>query len=191
MIRKLIIAVVYFYLVGCASQAAITKKYAISDDQQFAPINLNISGGEYVSIATAEAINYLSDSADKSGQFSRVERSFLRWPYTLEIEYSWEQPMSAGEFAGTMVSAGTLLIIPGYFNETHVLKITVLKGNVITKYKEYKAEIRTALSLWHRPIEDRKSAVNTLLEEMFVDLRNNSELPTMNDIAPPTKEKVI
>ena len=189
MFNKIILIILSLCLFACASPKAVTKKYEISEDSLFVPINLDVSAGEYVTHNTASVVSYLSDSISKSGQFSRIDRSFLRWPYTVEIRYSWEQPMDAADFAGTMLSASTLLIVPGYMDEIHTMEVTVLQGDVIIRTVTYTAEIETALSLWHDPIEDRKNAINMLLEDMFKDFRANHILPTIKELEPSNESK--
>ena len=188
MVKRSILFILCLYIFGCASPKAIPRKYEIPEQDLFVPINLNISAGEYVTHHTAQVVNYLADSIRQSGQFSRIESSFLRWPYTVEIRYSWEQPMGAGDFAGTIVSASTLLIVPGYMDEMHRIEVTLFYRNVVVKSAHYQTEIQTALSLWHNPIEDRKSAINILLTQMFDDFRENALLPTLKEIEPRNDE---
>lgn len=181
-IQSVILFVLVVALSACASPRAVPQVYEIDEGQRFAPVNLTIDAGEYVQLNTALVANYLSQAVHASGQFSVIEKAFLRWPYTINIKYNWQQAMDAAGFAGTMVSASTLLVVPGYLDEVHSLDVIVMFRDTVIKQERYSTDLRTALSLWHDPIEDRKNAVNILLEKMFTDLRSSKLIPLINDL---------
>jgi hypothetical protein len=177
------------FLAGCASQKAIPTQYALPDDEKYIPINLDVSAGRYISEPEAQVVNYIYDSFDQSGLFADIETSVLRWPYTIVVKHSWEQPMDASETAGTLVSAATLLVVPGFFDELHTLEVEILAGNALIKALTYTQEIETALSLYHRPVEDRKQGINVMLNQLFSDLEKEGLIPTVADIKIKKQQK--
>ena len=191
MFRALLLSVFGFFLAGCTNLKTVPWHYEISEENLFIPVNLDVSAGEYVNKSTAEVANFLSRSVTQSGQFSRTDRNSSRWPYTLKIDYEWEQVMTASDFPGTVVSVATLMIVPGYLDETHTIEVSVLRGDFVVADAEYVEEMRLPVSIRHDAIEHRKEAVNRLLEQMFKDFREKSLIPTLKDIEDDERESFI
>lgn len=178
----------FLMMIGCASQKAIPKQYNVSQGEKFIPINLHVDAGRYVYNNEARVANYIYDVFEQSNLFDSVETGFLRWPFTIKVKYSWEQPMGAKDFTETMISASTLLLVPAFIDETHTLNVEILYGNETINSVKYSEPVEVGLSLYHDPIEDRKNGMNRLLERFFSEIQEKQLLPKISDIKKDQQE---
>lgn len=182
MMKKLILTLlVAIFVSGCASPKAVTKNYLVDQKDKYIAINLDVDAGRYVAMHEANVVEHIYDSFEQSGLFSDVETSFRRWPVTVQVKYSWEQPeINTGKgFAKTMVSASTLLLIPAVLTENHTLKVRIVSGNNIVEAFEFTEEVETALSLYHDPVEDRKNGISRMMEKVFDKIKKEKLIPTV------------
>ncbi|MAM88774.1 MAG: hypothetical protein CME36_15825 [unclassified Hahellaceae] len=183
------VVVVVLGIAGCASHKSVPIHHNLAPDQLFVPINLNVNGSKTVQFPESESVNHIFESVAASGRFSRVDTQFLHWPYTLNIDYAWDQEMDFATILGTSLSAATLLLIPGYIDESHILKIEVMAGTNVVKTLVYQANSTTALSLYHMPIEDRKVVVNRLMNQAFDEIAAERLIPVLADLQPESHER--
>ena len=170
------ITILALFLAGCSPKVT-TQKYDLKDKAQFSPINLDVDAGSYVYPHEAAIADFIEAYFRDSGLFYRIDERRLRYPYTINVSYDWEQPMDAKEFTGVMVSSASLLVIPGKVKEVHTLKVEILSGDEVIKEIEYKEDVTTALSWYHNPVEDRKAGVKIMLEKLFSELMNENIIP--------------
>ena len=176
------IMILIMLLAGCATPKVTTQQYDLKGKSQFSPINLDVDAGRYVYAHEAAVADFIESYFKDSGLFSRIDERRLRYPYTINITYGWEQPMDAKELTGVMVSSASLLVIPGKVKEIHTLKVEILSGDDIIKEIEYKEDVTTALSWYHDPVEDRKAGVKIMLEKLFSELIEDDIIPRESTI---------
>lgn len=169
-------------LTACASPVATPEKFQTLNEDKYAPINLDIYAGEYVTEQMSNIVRYMRESVIESNLFSDVATGFSRWPLTVHLRYGITSDMDAGEFAGTMVSAATMLIVPAPFTEQHNLGAYIYAGPTPIASYNYTQEVEVTMSLFHDPEEDRKNGAKLLLRKFFDDLRNKQPLPTIREI---------
>lgn len=175
-------------LSGCASKAVPTK-YPVTETEVFPAINLYIDAGHYISHNTASVMEYMERSVQGSGLFSAVEVFNPSWPLTLHLEYDWQQPMDPAQFAGLMVSAATLLVIPAPMSETHSISARLFLGDKVFFTKKYSKTATVHMSLYSDPIEERKKLVQSMIDELLNDLQQNKTLPRLSDFEKTEPEK--
>jgi len=157
---------------------------AIAPDDRFVPVNFSLDAGEYVLAHEAEVAQYIADSVRTSGRFVRVERMRPVWPHTLVMTYRWKGAHSAAETAGALVSAATLLIVPAPMTEEHTLTIDVLDGPMPVKQFVYTEQVKTSLSLFKDPVNDRKAGIDRILARFYADLATSKIVPQAKDVLP-------
>lgn len=175
------IAIFALLLAGCSPKVT-TQKYDLKGKAQFSPINLDVDAGRYVYAHEADVADFIEAYFRDSGLFSRIDERRLRYPYTINVSYDWEQPMDAKEFTGVMVSSASLLVIPGKVKEIHTLKVEVLSGDDLIKEIEYREDVTTALSWYHNPVEDRKAGVKIMLDKLFSELNEDDIIPRESNV---------
>ena len=157
---------------------------AITPDDRFVPVNFSLDAGEYVLAHEAEVAQYIADSVRTSGRFVRVERMRPVWPHTLVMTYRWKGTHSAAETAGALVSAATLLLVPTPMTEEHTLTIDVLDGPMPVKQFVYTEKVKTSLSLFRDPVNDRKAGIDRILARFYSDLSSSKIVPQAKDVLP-------
>lgn len=182
---------VLLYLMGCASPKAVTKNYSVEKKDQFVAINLGVDAGRYIYSHEAHVVDHIYQSFEKSGLFQDVETAFPRWPVTVQIKYSWDQPKAgSGEnFAKAMVSASTLLVVPAFVEENHTINARIIVGDKLVGKFEYTEKVSTAMSLFHDPVEDRKNGVNKMVQRLFEEIKVKKLIPTVADIVQKSQNK--
>lgn len=177
-------------LSACSSAPVAKQTLApIAPDDRYVPVNFALDAGEYISVHEAAVARHLSETFRNSGRFVRVERNVATWPQTLLMTYRWQPSRSAGEFAGAMASAATLLIVPAPLTEQHTLKVEILQGGIPVKEFSYTEEVKTSLSLFNDPVEDRKLGVERLLNRFYADLAESKVIPRAKDVLRQTKDQ--
>lgn len=171
---------------ACASTPHLPPKptTAIAPDDRFVPVNFSLDAGEYVMANEAQVAQYISDSVRNSGRFVRVERMRPVWPHTLVMTYRWKGAHTAAQTAGAIVSAATLLIVPAPLTEEHTLTIEVLDGLMPIKQFVYTEQVRTSLSLFNDPVDDRKAGIDRILARFYAELETSKVIPQAKDVLP-------
>ncbi|MDX1696366.1 MAG: hypothetical protein R3208_21550 [Ketobacteraceae bacterium] len=170
---------------GCASNKAVVKRYDTARQDQFLPVNMNINGGQILTVGHASVVHFLGRTIINSNQFRDVEVSYLRYPYSLEIEHGWATRTGPVSLISLLVSAGSVLIIPGYMNETHTMNVRVLYNDTLIESLQYTHETKAILSLWHLSDDNRKAVAGEMVQEFLADLRERKLIPTMGDLNRP------
>ncbi len=171
---------------ACASTAHTPPQpaVAIAPDDRFVPVNFSLDAGEYVQANEALIAQYISDSFRSSGRFVRVERMRPVWPHTVIMTYRWKGAHTAAQTAGALVSAATLLLVPAPLSEEHTLTIDVLDGPMPIKQFVYTEKVKTSLSLFNDPVDDRKAGVDRLLARFYAELATSKVIPQAKDVLP-------
>ena len=171
---------------ACASKAHVPPRpaTAIAPDDRFVPVNFSLDAGEYVMAPEAQVAQYIADSIRTSGRFVRVERMRPVWPHTLVMTYRWKGAHTAAQTAGALVSAATLLIVPAPLTEEHTLTIEVLDGPMPIKQFVYTEQVKTSLSLFNDPVDDRKAGIDRILARFYAELATSKVIPQAKDVLP-------
>jgi hypothetical protein len=106
------------------------------------------------------------------------------WPHTVIMTYRWKGAHSAAQTAGALVSAATLLLVPAPLSEEHTLTIDVLDGPMPVKQFVYTEQVKTSLSLFNDPVDDRKAGVDRLLARFYAELATSKVIPQAKDVLP-------
>lgn len=157
---------------------------AIAPDDRYVPVNFSLDAGEYVMANEAQVAQYISDSVRNSGRFVRVERMRPVWPHTIVITYRWKDAHTAAQTAGAIVSMATLLMVPTPLTEEHTLTIEVLDGLMPIKQFVYTEQVRTSLSLFNDPVDDRKAGIDRILARFYAELETSRIIPQAKDVLP-------
>ncbi|MGH8519525.1 MAG: hypothetical protein ACREUE_18895 [Panacagrimonas sp.] len=171
---------------ACASSSHVPPQplTAIAPDDRFVPVNFSLDAGEYVQANEAQVAQYISDQFRTSGRFVRVERMRPVWPHTVIITYRWKGAHTAAQTAGALVSAATLLLVPAPLSEEHTLTIDVLDGPMPVKQFVYTEQVKTSLSLFNDPVDDRKAGVDRMLARFYAELATSKVIPQARDVLP-------
>ncbi|MEW8035156.1 MAG: hypothetical protein AB2731_18895 [Candidatus Thiodiazotropha sp.] len=179
------ILVIFFLIglfVGCASPKAVPVKYTLDDSRKYVPINLNITSDKNHPNYDSQAVDYIYESLNRSNLFSRIRTSRNKYQYSLNINYSWENPMTLNAFAGAMISASTMLLIPTKNQEMHSIDVQILDGKKVIYSSIYNKLITTTFSMYHNVIEDRKNGINRILREFYEDIEVNKLIPRNSEL---------
>lgn len=177
-------------MTACSTAPSVKPIAApIAAGDRFVPINFALDAGAYITMQDAVVAQHLSDAVSNSGRFVRVERKLATWPQTILMTYRWEPSKSAGELAGVLASAATLMIIPAPLTEQHTIKVEILERGIPVKEFNYTEEVKTSLSLFNDPVKDRKLGVERLLDRFYVDLAETRIIPRANDVFAKGKEQ--
>ncbi|MCC2656361.1 MAG: hypothetical protein K0Q76_1469 [Panacagrimonas sp.] len=176
---------------ACASTAHVVPQPAvdIAPDDRFVPVNFSLDAGEYVMENEAQVAQYISDSVRGSGRFVRVERMRPVWPHTLVMTYRWKGTHTAAQTAGAIASVATLMLLPAPLREEHTLTIEVLDGPMPIKQFVYTEQVKTSLSLFNDPVEDRKAGIDRILARFYAELATSKIIPQAKDVLPKNAVK--
>jgi hypothetical protein len=171
---------------ACASSAhkPPPPAAAIAPDDRFVPVNFSLDAGEYVMAPEAQVAQYISDSVRNSGRFVRVERMRPVWPHTLVMTYRWKGAHTAAQTVGALASAATLLIVPAPLTEEHTLTVEVLDGPMPIRQFVYTEQVKTSLSLFTDPVNDRKAGIDRILARFYAELATTKVIPQAKDVLP-------
>ncbi len=75
----------------------------------------------------AQAVEHIYVNFEECGLFQAVETSYMRFPLTIRIKYTWKQRTDAKDLASTAFSQYMLTMVPAAVNETHRLKVDILQ----------------------------------------------------------------
>ncbi|MCH9826668.1 MAG: hypothetical protein K0U79_02860 [Gammaproteobacteria bacterium] len=175
-------------LSGCGAANTVTKP-ATAPEDRFVPVNFTLDAGEYLTLQQAEVANHLSNAVVQSDRFVRVERGVMRWPFTLQMKYGAENEMTTAEFAGLMVSAASLFVIPSKTTETHRLTVDLFVGSTLARTFTYDEELTLTTVIFKQHGSDRKACVDRLLDRFYEDLEAADLIPHVRDFAPTDAEK--
>jgi hypothetical protein len=178
--------IVAFALLGACTSAPHRPPpaTAIAPDDRFVPVNFSLDAGEYVMATEAQVAQYIADSVRGSGRFVRVERLRPVWPHTLVMTYRWKGAQGAAQTAGAIVSAATLLLVPAPLTEEHTLTIEVLDGPTPIRAFVYTEQVKTSLSLFNDPVDDRKAGIDRILARFYAELATSKVIPQAKDVLP-------
>lgn len=165
------------HIAGCAGPGIKPIEYNSDNNQKFVPINLKVSCGLVESEFEDELADYIYVSFKKSGLFSAIDAYGETNSVTIKIKYTLEQPMSAKVFTGAVISAASLLLIPGQIDEIHTLRVQILNEDKILKSATYTEQVTAKMSLYHNALDERKIGINKALKQLFDDIRDNNLLP--------------
>ncbi|MET0071168.1 MAG: hypothetical protein ABW096_14115 [Candidatus Thiodiazotropha sp.] len=90
--------------------------------------------------------------------------------------------MTLNAFAGAMISASTMLLIPTRNQEMHSIDVQILDGKEVIYSSIYSKLITTTFSMYHNVIEDRKSGINRILREFYDDIEVNKLIPRNSEL---------
>lgn len=171
---------------ACATTSHAPPKplVAIAPDDRFVPVNFSLDAGEYVMAPEAQVAQYIADSVRSSGRFVRVERMRPVWPHTLVMTYRWKGAHTTAQTVGALASAATLLIVPAPLTEEHTLTIEVLDGPMPIKQFVYTEQVKTSLSLFTDPVNDRKAGIDRILARFYAELATSKVIPQAKDVLP-------
>jgi hypothetical protein len=169
------------FLSACATDQTPLPAYSIKTEEKLAPINLVVDAGRYVTAQDAQLVSHLYEAFSHSNLFAGIETNFFRSPFTVVVKYTADTGMGAGEFAGAMVSASTLMLVPSVQKETHAIEVALYVGNERAKTAEYTETAQIAMSLYNDPVKGRKQVLNRLVEKALADMRASKLIPTMGD----------
>jgi hypothetical protein len=175
--RFLVIFFLICFFVGCASPKAVPIKYTVDDSQKYVPINLNITSDRNHPNYDSQAVDYIYESLNRSNLFSRIKTSRDKYQYSVNIKYSWKNPMTFNAFAGTMITASSLLLIPTNSQESHSIDVQILNGEEVIYSSIYSELITITFSMYHNVFDDRKSGINRILQEFYKDIEANKIIP--------------
>lgn len=174
---------------GCTATPEPPPKYEVAEVDKFAPINFDVYAGEYVTAQTSEVANFIARTVADSGRFIHVQSGMNRWPFSVQLKYGFTQKIGAMEFIGTMISAASLLIIPGSLPEEHTYSFHVLYGpNLIAKYN-YSEQVKNKLWLFNMSHDVRKDAAARTVKKFISDLERDKVIPTARDFEEAEKNQ--
>lgn len=184
------LALVVVLVCGCAAVPEPPPRYEVADADRFAPINLDVYAGEYVSRSTQEVVSVITQSMTESGRFAHVQMGRERWPFSVQVTYGFTQTYGVVEFLASMVSAASLLIIPAPLPERHLYRFEVLYGPSLLASYEYSEDIKNKLWLFNVNNQVRKDAAIRVIKQFIADLERDTVLPTgrdVEDVNPPRR----
>lgn len=171
-------------IVACSSAHVRPTMPPVAADERYPPINLYINAGDFVTGHQARMLRYLGDSLRESGRFSRVDLARLRWPLTLEVDYSFTRKESAATFAGAMVAAASLMLLPAPIVEVHTYRFSLSEGTEVLKTFDYEHVLETSYSNFdpNNLENDRFASMDVIVARFFTELAASGVLPRMRDI---------
>ena len=100
--------------------------------------------------------------------------------YSIEIEYGWSNQFSPFSLVSMLVSAGTVLIVPGYTNEEHTMNVSIFHNGEEVEKMSYSYDTKAILALWHNSNEARKSVVGKMVGMMLDDIQRKQLIPVFD-----------
>ena len=179
---KAIAILTLFALSACTATAPKPAAYQLDENNKYLPVNMDIYAGEYVTPQMSNIVRYMQESFVGSNLFSDVSAGFKRWPLTIQLKYEITRDFDALEFAGTMVSAATLLIVPAPMSEHHKLEANIYSGAQMIKSYKYDEKVGITMSLFHNPEEARKAGARLLINKFFSDLAKDQVIPKIGEV---------
>lgn len=179
---ELIAILTLFALSGCTATAPKPAAYQLDQNNKYLPVNIEIYAGAYVTPQMSNIVRYMQESIVGSNLFSDVSTGFKRWPLTIQLKYEITRDFDALDFAGTIVSAATLLIVPAQMSELHKLEANIYSGSQMIRSYRYEEKAGVTMSLFHNPEEERKAGARLLINKFFSDLEKHHAIPKIGEV---------
>lgn len=179
-------------MTACSNSVVKPRSYAVNDDKIYVPINLTVVTQENSSSFEMKAVNYIADSFKDSGLFAKVDLvDEKRWPYKVFVSYKLKDKKGTKEVANLMVSASTLMLVPNFVEEEHVVNIQVKIGDRVVKSASYTEKVNTAVSLYHQPEADRKVGINKIMKNFFAEVEAEKSLPKIKEVINAKPQELV
>ena len=177
--RDLLVVYLVLLLSGCMTNSALDSvEYGSSDPLM--PVNLRVNGQPADYQAQGSVMGFLSYAVTYSNQFHYVDKANQTYPYSIEIEYGWSNQFSPFSLVSMLVSAGTVLIVPGYTNEEHTMNVSIFHNGEEVEKMSYSYDTKAILALWHNSNEARKSVVGKMVGMMLDDIQRKQLIPVFD-----------
>lgn len=137
-------------LCSCATFSD-AKKASLShqlNNDQFVPVQLSFHPGQRYSVDFGYRLNRIEKSLQESDQFLRIGRE-IDSPFVFVINLKHEDTSSAGDFAGSLLSALTLGLVPAKYLGRYTLKTNIFFHDKLLRSFEHHSDYEMKWSLYN------------------------------------------
>lgn len=176
-------------LSGCATFSD-AQKASLShqlENDQFVPVRISMHPGQRYSVDFGYRLDKIEDSLQQSEQFVRVGRE-VNSPFVLVINLDHEDTSSAADFAGSLLSAATLGLIPAKYLGRHTLKTNVFFHDRLLATFEHQSDYEMKWSLYNygETIDPENGpefvSIHNTVIALVSELVNAKVLPTLSQL---------